>query len=411
MKLAILTIVTILGLAVASPQKSRTCTVQTHGNGVDDSDNILSAFHECQQDSTIIFKEGVTYNVQRILDLKNLTNVDVEMRGTIEFGVDLRYWFTHSMYQEFQNVSIAMRIGGDNIIWDGFNTGLINGNGEIYYENFGKVSQYWGRPVPFYLHQATNSLFRNFKIFKSQYWSFVIDHSENIVVDNINIENTSNMLGTTGNTDGFDTLYSNNITILNCIVNNGDDCISIKPNSTNIYAQNITCYNSSGIAIGSLGQYPGQYDLAENVTFRDIKLYNARGGAYLKTWLSYQAGLPPNGGGNGTGLIKNLLFENFEVTNTSTPVLITQCLSYFSPAPDCSQYPSNFPIQNVSWVNFTGTSSSNNTIQLKCSTKTPCKEIKLSNIDIKPYDGSAAAVQCTNADGLDSHCQPTSTSS
>jgi hypothetical protein len=223
MKLAILTIVTILGLTVASPQKSRTCTVQTHGNGVDDADNILSAFHECQQDSTIIFKEGVTYNVQRILDLKNLTNVDVEMRGTIEFGVDLRYWFTHSMYQEFQNVSIAMRIGGDNIIWDGFNTGLINGNGEIYYENFGKVSQYWGRPVPFYLHKATNSLFRNFKIFKSQYWSFVIDHSENIVVDNINIENTSNMLGTTGNTDGFDTLYSNNITILNSIVNNGDD--------------------------------------------------------------------------------------------------------------------------------------------------------------------------------------------
>ncbi|KAH8555681.1 glycoside hydrolase family 28 protein [Umbelopsis sp. PMI_123] len=399
----------LVGLVVeALPQKGNTCTIQSHGNGQDDSQDILSAFKECQEDSTIVFQEGVTYSVQEILPLTGLKNVDVEMRGTIEFGVNLRYWFTHSMYQEFQNVSIAMMIGGDNINWDGFGTGVVNGNGEIYYENFGTVSQYWGRPVPFYLHQVKNSVFRNFKIYKSQYWSFVINSSENVVADNINIENVGDIAGTLGNTDGFDTLYSNNITITNSVVNNGDDCISIKPVSTNIYVQNITCYNSTGIAIGSLGQYPGKYDIAENVTFRDVKIYDGAGGAYLKTWLSLQAGIPPNGGGNGTGIIKNLLFENFEVSNTSTPVLITQCLSYFKPAPDCNQYPSDFLIQNVSWVNFTGTSRSNQTISLECSSKTPCQGIKLENINIKPIDGSDAVVQCTNAEGLDSNCKSTS---
>lgn len=45
--------------------------------------------------------------------------------------------------------------------------------------------------------------------------------------------------------------------------------IAIKPNSTNIYAQNITCDRTSGVAIGSLGQYEGVFDLAENITIKD----------------------------------------------------------------------------------------------------------------------------------------------
>ncbi len=35
------------------------------------------------------------------------------------------------------------------------------------------------------------------------------------------------------------------------------DCVSFKPNATNIIVQNIHCNGSHGISVGSLGQYPG----------------------------------------------------------------------------------------------------------------------------------------------------------
>lgn len=56
-------------------------------------------------------------------------------------------------------------------------------------------------------------------------------------------------------TDGADTIYANNITFRNWIVDNGDDSISMKANSTNILIENCDFYTGLGVAIGSIGQY------------------------------------------------------------------------------------------------------------------------------------------------------------
>jgi galacturan 1,4-alpha-galacturonidase len=37
----------------------------------------------------------------------------------------------------------------------------------------------------------------------------------------------------------------------------GDDCIALKPNSTDITIRNVTCYGGTGIAFGSIAQYEG----------------------------------------------------------------------------------------------------------------------------------------------------------
>jgi len=37
----------------------------------------------------------------------------------------------------------------------------------------------------------------------------------------------------------------------------GDDCIALKPNSTDIIIRNVTCYGGTGIAFGSIAQYEG----------------------------------------------------------------------------------------------------------------------------------------------------------
>ena len=79
------------------------------------------------------------------------------------------------------------------------------------------------------------------------------------------------------------TVYANNITFLRWIVSNGDDSISMKQNSTNIYIANCTFYKGLSFAMGSIGQYPGQINVIENVTAENIILYDTIWGARIKT--------------------------------------------------------------------------------------------------------------------------------
>jgi hypothetical protein len=62
--------------------------------------------------------------------------------------------------------------------------------------------------------------------------------------------------------DGWDLYLSDSIVVQNSYVFNDDDCVSFKPNSTNIVVQNMVCIGSHGISVGSLGQYLGEVDLA-----------------------------------------------------------------------------------------------------------------------------------------------------
>lgn len=53
------------------------------------------------------------------------------------------------------------------------------------------------------------------------------------------------------------------------------DCVSFKPNSTNMLIQNMWCNGSHGISVGSLGQYVGAYDIVENIYVFNTSLHNA----------------------------------------------------------------------------------------------------------------------------------------
>lgn len=47
---------------------------------------------------------------------------------------------------------------------------------------------------------------------------------------------------------------------------NGDDSISLKGNSTDISITNSDFHNGLGIAIGSIGQYEGEYEIIQGLT-------------------------------------------------------------------------------------------------------------------------------------------------
>lgn len=56
-------------------------------------------------------------------------------------------------------------------------------------------------------------------------------------------------------TDGANTIYADNITFRNWVVDNGDDSIALKANSTNILIEDCEFHTGLGLAIGSIGQY------------------------------------------------------------------------------------------------------------------------------------------------------------
>ncbi len=62
------------------------------------------------------------------------------------------------------------------------------------------------------------------------------------------------------------------------------DCVSFKPNSTNILVQSLSCTGSHGISVGSLGQYPGTFDEALDIFVTNITMRNASDGARIKVW-------------------------------------------------------------------------------------------------------------------------------
>ena len=114
--------------------------------------------------------------------------------------------------------------------------------------------------------------------------------------------------------------------IQNSHINNGDDCVSFKPNSTNIVVQNLVCNGSHGISVGSLGQYPGEIDFVENIYVYNISMSNASDGARIKVWPGASSALSGDlQGGGGGGAVKNITYDGMVLSNVDYAIEITQC--------------------------------------------------------------------------------------
>ena len=186
----------------------------------------------------------------------------------------------------------------------------------------------------------------------------------------------------------------NNIWLENFVYQGGDDCVAIKPRSYNINIKNASCYGGNGIAIGSLGQYLEDSSV-ENVQVDDVNIYPANGGAgngaYIKTWIgslalqtqgngAYESGGVPRGGG--WGVVRNMLFSNFNLHNASDATAITQRSGNNGTA----YLPSKMQVSNVAFINFTGTVSKSAKTDnvIECSTTHPCFNIAYQNVTVSP---------------------------
>lgn len=146
------------------------------------------------------------------------------------------------------------------------------------------------------------------------------------------------------------------------------DCVSFKPNVTDILVQNLHCNGSHGISVGSLGQYPGEVDLVQNVLVYNVSMFNAsvslihstlsfrssrksecisnttiKDGARIKVWPGISSALSTDlQGGGGSGLVKNITYDGMTIDNVDYAIEVTQCYGQKN-LTLCNEYPVSSP--------------------------------------------------------------------
>lgn len=120
------------------------------------------------------------------------------------------------------------------------------------------------------------------------------------------------------------------------------DCVSFKPNSTNILVQNLRCNGTHGISVGSLGQYPARVDYVENILVRNISMFNSSEGARIKVWPdTYSEKSKSLTGGGGRGLVRNVTYNGMFLDNVDYGLTITQCYG-IDDEEECFKHPVSF---------------------------------------------------------------------
>ncbi|OCL01446.1 glycoside hydrolase family 28 protein [Glonium stellatum] len=364
------------------------CVIHATNNGSDDTPAILSAFQRCGQGGNIIF-QNTTYTIHQVMNTTGLSDCQIDIHGTLLWSTDTTYWLNHSMDVGYQNQSSAWFLGGNRITVNGFGYGTLDGNGQVWYDLVKGQSNYPHRPMGLTIWNAKDSTFQGLRFVQSQMWTMAILKSQNVLLEDIYVNSTTHNGNPARNTDGADTIFSDRITFRKWVVDNGDDCISLKANSTNIIVEDSIFHRGLGLALGSIGQYLNQFETIENVYAQNITCFSTRYAAYIKTWTGQQVGYPPNGGGGGLGYIKNITWKDFGVVEiNSYPFYITQCTTFSGVAGDCNS--SLFEILDVSLENFHGTGASSYAAYMGCSAASGgCKRISIKDMNVT---GSATNV-------------------
>lgn len=167
----------------------------------------------------------------------------------------------------------------------------------------------------------------------------MIANATDVIISNMDLVAASTGGVKIANSDGWDTYRSNRIVIQDSVIVNTDDCVSFKPNSTNVVVQNLDCTGSHGISVGSLGQYKGETDIVENLYIYNISMADASDAARIKVWPGVETAFQDllNGGG-GLGRVRNVTYDTFYHDNNDRAITITQCYGQKNQS-ICNEFP------------------------------------------------------------------------
>lgn len=220
---------------------------------------------------------------------------------------------------------------------------------------------YAWRPFMLRIDHSSDVTVDSLRFESTAFWCIVPVHSSRVEISNVTVYARDDHDGNTPNTDGVEPMWSTNVYIHDCIIDNGDDCVTIKSGSSNVLVERLDCTHSHGITIGSVW-----YDDVTNVTYRDVDLHGTGVGPRIK------------GRRQGNATISDINFQNIRLDDVQEGIGIE--MTYETPGSTTKNI--GCVAHNVSYINVTGTASSPG--QLECLSTRPCTQVQMSNVDVKP---------------------------
>lgn len=227
-------------------------------------------------------------------------------------------------------------------------------------------------PVAIRFFGSTNLTVRGLRIINSPQFHIRIDSCQNVNVDSLVIKSPAN----SPNTDGIHVENTNDVTIYNSVISNGDDCISIGAGTHNLDIRNITCGPGHGISIGSLGVHNSKACVS-NITVSNCVIKHSDNGVRIKTWQG------------GSGSVSSVNFDKIHMDTVKNPVIIDQ---YYCLSTNCTNQTSAISINAITYSNIKGTYDPRAPpVHLACSDSVPCTNITLSGLELLPAEAASLA--------------------
>ncbi|KAG5625919.1 hypothetical protein H5410_011137 [Solanum commersonii] len=236
-------------------------------------------------------------------------------------------------------------------------------------------------PVAIRFFMSSNLTVQGLKIKNSPLFHFRFDSCRDVHVDSLYIKAPPQ----SPNTDGIHIENTNDVTIRNSIISNGDDCISIGAGCYNVDIRNMTCGPSHGISIGSLG-IRNSRACVSNITVQDSTIKYSDNGVRIKTWQG------------GFGTVSNINFNNIRMESVRNPIILDQ---YYCNTKNCANQTSAVYISDVIYSNIKGTYDVRSPpMHLACSNSVPCTNLTFLDVELYPAQGQKILEPfCWNAYG------------
>ncbi|GJE99502.1 glycoside hydrolase family 28 protein [Phanerochaete sordida] len=281
-----------------------------HTSGQDDTPGLMQALSAgaITNNTSILFQQGVTYNIFTPIKFPVMHNVEVAVEGNLTYPSDIPAVQAAVAASSYPGAWFAFS-GGTNVTLRGTadpSWGWIDAHGQAWWD----ANQQTNRPHGFAFSKINGGAIRDIKVWKPIGWNFATSGSSNIEITNNQILAASSTGSFPFNTDGF-SAGGTNLTFSNNHVVNGDDCLTVGNGAKNIHWTDSVCENGHGLSIGSLGE-GGQVADVENVLIENTVMKNSLYGARFKSWT----------GGNGAA--KNITWRNIAFENVPFPIYVTQ---------------------------------------------------------------------------------------
>ncbi|KAJ3162251.1 hypothetical protein HDU88_006734 [Geranomyces variabilis] len=273
-----------------APPTGKICQLPAHAPNTDIGPIIIALYTSCVQlnpGSTLLIPAG-QHSLQTNVQFSKPVPFTLRIDGDIEVPFNPKLGGTMLQFTRCNRITVTGR-------------GSLNGNGDLWREGR-DLTLYPGRPRLLRLQQCDNCLISDLRFINAAKFHITV------VGDNNEIRNVDIKADHIGETDGID-ISGNNNYVHDVSVENGDECVTVKSPTTNFKAENIICKATAGCNIGSFGPVAGTAAI-DGVHYRNVTMTSSSAGVMLKSYPST------------SGYVKNIVYEDFTLTDVAYPINI-----------------------------------------------------------------------------------------